>query len=79
MPISYDVGTELLANFDQDQATHILDHIQEWMRRKRLIKVDIPKEFLLEWFLKSLQPDISKDVLLSGVFTAEQAILEPIG
>ena len=28
----------------------------------------------MEWFLKSLQPDISKDVSLSGVFSEEQAI-----
>lgn len=74
MPVCYDAGTELLANFEQDQATHISDHIQEWRRRKRLIKAKIPQEFLLEWFLKSLQPEISKDVSLSGVFTEEKAI-----
>ena len=28
----------------------------------------------MEWFLKSLQLDISKDVSLSGVFSKEQAI-----
>ena len=28
----------------------------------------------MEWFLKSLQSDISKDVSLSGVFSEEQAI-----
>ena len=55
LPVRYEAGTELLANFKQDEATHISDHIQEWRRRKRLIKVHIPGEFLLEWFLKSLQ------------------------
>lgn len=40
-PIRYDVGTKLLANFNQDQATNILYHIEEWRRRKRLIKADI--------------------------------------
>ena len=75
LPVCYDAGTELLANFKQDDATHISDHIQEWRRRKRLIKAHIPGEFLLEWFLKSLQSDISKDVSLSEVFSEEQAIL----
>ena len=34
LPIHYDVGTELLLTFQQDKATHISDHIQEWCRRK---------------------------------------------
>ena len=46
LPIRYDAGTELLANFKQDDTTHIYDHIQEWQRRKRLIKAHIPGEFL---------------------------------
>lgn len=74
MPVRYDAETKLLANFQQDQATHISNHIQEWRKRKRLIKADIPQEFLLEWFLKSSQPYISKDVSLFGVFTEEKAI-----
>ena len=53
LPICYDIGTKLLSTFQQDKATHILDHIQEWCRRKRLMKAFIPPEFLLEWFLKS--------------------------
>jgi hypothetical protein len=69
LPVRYDAGTELLANFHQDTATHISDHIQEWRRRKRLIKAEIPPEYRLEWFLKSLQPEISKDVSLSGVYS----------
>ena len=28
-PVRYDAGTELIANFKQDDATHISDHIQE--------------------------------------------------
>lgn len=66
--------TELLANFKQDKATHISNHIQEWWRWKWLIKAYILNEFLLEWFLKSLQPYISNDVSLSRVFSEEQAI-----
>ena len=42
LPVRYDAGTELLATFRQDKATHISDHIQEWRRRKRLIKAEIP-------------------------------------
>ena len=74
LPVHYDSETNLLANFQQDKSTHISNHIQEWRRRKRLIKAQIPNEFLLEWFLKSLQPEISKDVSLSGVFSKERAI-----
>ena len=70
----YDVGTELLSTFQQDKATHISYHIQEWHRWKRLIKAFIPPEFLLEWFLKSLLPYIVKDVSTSGVQNEDQAI-----
>jgi hypothetical protein len=76
LSIRYDVGIELMSTFHQDKATHILDHIQEWHRRKRLIKVYIPPEFLLEWFLKSLLPYISKDVSTSGVTYEEEAIFK---
>ena len=61
-PVWYDVGTDLLSTFWKNKATHIYDHIQEWRRRKRLIKANIPPEFLLEWFLKYFLPYISKDV-----------------
>jgi hypothetical protein len=74
LPIRYDVGLELLSTLRQDTATHISDHIQEWRRWKRLIKTPIPPTFLLEWFLKSLHPPISKDVATSGVTTEEEAI-----
>ena len=40
-----------------------------------MIKANIPPEFLLEWFLKSLFSYISKDVSTSGVATEEEAIL----
>ena len=45
------------------------------MRQKRLIKATIPLDFLLDWFLKSLLPYISKDVSTSGVTNEEEAIL----
>jgi hypothetical protein len=56
LPMRYNVGTELLANFEQTTANHISDHIREWRRRKSLIKVPVPPAFLLEWFIKSLVP-----------------------
>ena len=56
-------------------ATHILDHIQEWRRRKSLIKATIPPKFLLEWFLKSMLPYISKDISTLGVTNEEESIL----
>jgi hypothetical protein len=73
-PIRYDVGLELLSNLRQDTATHILDHIEEWRRRKRLIKTPIPLAFILEWFLKYFHAPISKDVATSGVTTEEEVI-----
>ena len=74
LPVLYDVDIELLSTFQQDKATHISDHIQEWHRWKWLIKYFIPLEFLIEWFLKSLIPYIAKDVSTSGVQNEEQAI-----
>ena len=74
LPVRYDVGAKLLLTFRQDKAMHILDHIQEWHRQKRLIKAFIPPEFLLKWFLKLLLPYIAKDVSTSGVQNEEQAI-----
>ena len=53
-----------------------MNHIQEWRRQNSLIKATIPLEFLLEWFLKSLLPYISKDVSTSGVTNEEEAILK---
>jgi hypothetical protein len=43
--------------------------------RKSLIKVPVPPTFLLEWFLKSLVPQLSKDIATSGVFSEEDAIM----
>jgi hypothetical protein len=54
---------------------HIFDHIKEWRCQKSLIKVPVPPKFLLEWFLKSLVPQLSKDVTTSGVLSEEDAIM----
>ena len=74
LPIRYDSKTKLLTSFQQGDATHISDHIHEWHRRRREIKVDIPDTFLLDWFLKSLHPQICKDVTMMGPRSEEQAI-----
>jgi hypothetical protein len=75
LPVRYDVDTELLAKFEQTKAYHILDHIREWRHWKSLIKVLVPLVFLLEWFLKSLVPQLSKYVTTSRVFLEEEAIM----
>jgi hypothetical protein len=74
LPIRYDVGLELLSTLRQGSGTHISDHIQEWRRRRQLVKTPIPLAFILEWFLKYLHTPISKDVATCGVFSEEEAI-----
>jgi hypothetical protein len=71
----YNIVTKILANFKQITTDHISNHIQEWRRRKSLIKVPVPPAFLLEWFLKSLVPQLSKDVVTSIFFSEEDAIM----
>ena len=75
LPVRYDVSTELLDNFEQTKDDHISDHIREWQHQKSLIKVPVPPAFLLEWFFKSLVPQLSKDVATSRVFSEEEAIM----
>ena len=74
LPIWYDSGTKLLNSFQQGDATHISEHIHEWQRRRREIKEVIPDSFMLDWFLKSLHPQIYKDVTMMGPRSEEQAI-----
>jgi hypothetical protein len=75
LPVRYDVDTKLLANFERKMVDLISDHIREWRHRKSLIKVPIQPSFLLEWFIKSLVPWVSKDVVISWVFSEEEAIM----
>jgi hypothetical protein len=42
---------------------------------EELIKVPVPPAFMLEWFIKSLVPQLSKDVATSKVFFEEDAIM----
>jgi hypothetical protein len=74
LPIRYDTGTEILTSFKQSTSTHISDHIHEWRRRRRLIKLELPDQLLAEWFTKSFVNKIGKDIAMGGVVTEEQAI-----
>jgi hypothetical protein len=62
---------KLLTSFQDDTSTHISDHTHEWRRRHHMIKAEIPDQFIVYWFVKSLLPYIAKDVALSGVTTEE--------
>ena len=42
LPIQYEIKIEILSSFEQSYSTHISDHIHEWRRRQRLIKVRLP-------------------------------------
>jgi hypothetical protein len=75
LSVRYNAIIKLLDNFEQKKADHISDHIREWRCWKSLIKVPVPPTFLLEWFLKSLFPQLSKDVATSRVFSEEDAIM----
>jgi hypothetical protein len=71
LPILYDTGTEILTSFKQSTSTHISDHIHEWRRRRRLIKLELPDQLLAEWFTKSFVNKIGKDIAMGGVVTEE--------
>jgi hypothetical protein len=75
LPIHYETETEILSYFKQTKATHISDHIHEWQRRRRLIKLELPDQLLAEWFTKSFVNDIARDIAMGGVVTKEQAII----
>ena len=55
---------------------HISNHIHEWRRRHNLKKAQIPKEFIVDWFIKLLQHFIAKGVSLLGVQIEDQAIVK---
>ena len=74
LPIWYETGTKLLTSLLQNTTTHIVNHIHEWRRCKRLVKSPIPDALLAYWFTKSLFPKISCDVAMSRVFTEEDVI-----
>jgi hypothetical protein len=74
-PSCYETGTEILSSFKQSSATHISDHIHEWRRRRRLIKLDLPDQLLAEWFTKSFVNEISHDISMGGVVTEDRRLV----
>jgi hypothetical protein len=62
LPICYETRNKILSSFKQTKATHISDHIHEWQRRRRLIKLKLPDQLLEEWFMKSFMNAISCDI-----------------
>ena len=76
LPIRYKMGTELLTSLRQTTFVHISDHIHEWRRRRRLIKVVIPDQLLAEWFTKSLLLQIARDVAMGGVVIEEECSIQ---
>ena len=69
LPICYETRTKILSSFKQTKATHISDHIHEWQRRWRLIKLELPDQLLAEWFMKSFMNDIAHDIAMGGFVT----------
>jgi hypothetical protein len=72
--IHYEMMTKIFSSFKQNKATNISDHIHEWRRRRRLIKLELPDQLLAEWFTKSFVNDISHDIAMGGFFMEERAI-----
>jgi len=70
-PVRNNNGTEFLTSPKKSTSTYISDHIHEWRRRRRLVKVFIPDQILVEWFVKSLLPKITEDVAKVGVVIEE--------
>ena len=74
LPIRHDNGLELLSNFKQTSATHIIDHIHEWSRRRSLCKAETTKQKCLDWFLRSLVSLLGKDVASTFPQSEEETI-----
>ena len=55
---------------------YISDHIHEWRCRICLVKVFILDQIFVEWFIKSLLPNITEDVAKGGVVTEEEVIAQ---
>jgi hypothetical protein len=71
LSIRYEMGTNILSSFKQTKATHISDHIHESQWRRCLIKLELPNQLLVEWFMKSFMNDIARDIAMGGVVIEE--------
>ena len=76
LPIRYDEGVEILLSCCQSTSTHITDHSHEWWRRRSLCKIQLDDRILLDWFLNTLLPPITKDVASERPQSKEEAILK---
>ena len=56
--------------------TYISDHIHEWRCRRRLMKVFISDQILVECFIKSLLPKITEYVAKGSVVKKEHVIAQ---
>jgi hypothetical protein len=74
LSIRHDNGLELISKFKQTFATHIIDHIHEWHRRRSLCIEEATKQQCLDWFLRSLIPLLTKDVASTFPQSEEEAI-----
>jgi hypothetical protein len=74
LPICYETKTKLLMSLSQSTTTHISIHINERRRWCRIIRAKILEQILLDWFMKSLLPQIAKDVAMSRDVTKEKVI-----
>jgi len=52
----------------------MFDHIHEWIRKHRLVKILIPVQILAQWFTNYLLPFIMEDVAKGGVIKKYQVI-----
>jgi hypothetical protein len=74
LPIRHDNGLELLSDFKQTYATHIVDHIHKWRQRCSLCKAEATKKQCLNWFLKSLVSMLAKDMAATFPQSEEESI-----
>ena len=73
-PIRYEIKIEILTNFKQSYSTHIFYHIHEWRCHHFLFKTFPLDQLLVQWFIKSMLPSITKYVV-KGIFVTEEKII----
>jgi hypothetical protein len=65
LPLCHGTSLEIITDLRQTTSTHISNHIHEWNRQRILCKIEVTKELLLYWFIKSLFLLITKYVAIS--------------
>ena len=72
--VRYDEGVEILLS-SRKKTTHIMDHIHEWWHHRSFCKIQLDDRILLDAFLSTLLPPISKDMVSQCPQTKEESIL----